>query len=390
VVVVLLAGVSQLDRLFRGGLNAPVDFAAFWAAGHLTAEGRNPYSGDQLRAAQASVGLTDLAVIAWNPPWTLTLLLPFGAAPFRTAYGLWALTHFGLLVAAVLLLWRAFDGAKRFVWVPLLVVFTFAPTVFLIGNAQLTAVVLFGLAGFAAACRAGRPVLAGAALALIATKPHLLVPFAVWFLISAPRSPFGRRVLLGAVAAGALLCVPPTLAAPHAWADYFTAVTGPPDPRIRPLSEWKPPLIGWWVRQAVPGAPFWVQWMPTALAAGAVALWSLRSRKRLSADAALTHLPFLVGVSLLVAPYGAWSYDLVLLLVPVLTVAAKLSNAPDRGAIAAGVAGFASVNALALVMMLGDVSSEWYVWFAPGVLFGSVVVVRLASRPVAAPVPVGA
>jgi hypothetical protein len=41
-------------------------------------------------------------------------------------------------------------------------------------------------------------------------------------------------------------------------------------------------------------------------------------------------------------------------------------------------------------MMLGDVSSEWYVWFAPGVLLGSVVVVRLASRPVAAPVPVGA
>src|SRR5580700_8777023 len=98
IVVALLAGVSQLNRLFQGALNAPVDFAAFWAAGHLTAEGKNPYSGDQLRDAQAAVGLTDLAVIAWNPPWTLTFLMPFGTVSFRTAYGFWALSHFGLLV----------------------------------------------------------------------------------------------------------------------------------------------------------------------------------------------------------------------------------------------------------------------------------------------------
>ena len=96
-IVVIVAGLAQFDRLFRANLNAPVDFAAFWAAGKLAADGENPYSGEKLRDAQASVGLTDLAVIAWNPPWTLTLLMPFGALPFRAAYGLWVLTHLALM-----------------------------------------------------------------------------------------------------------------------------------------------------------------------------------------------------------------------------------------------------------------------------------------------------
>ena len=364
-VVALAAGASQLDRLFRGGLNAPLDFAAFWAAGRLTVDGENPYSGDRLRDAQASVGLTDLAVIAWNPPWTLTLLMPFGAVPFRAAYGLWVVVHLALVAASAALLWRAFDGPKRFAWVPLLIALTFVPTAFLIGGGQLTAVVLFGLAGFAAACRAERPLLAGAALALCATKPHLFVPLGVWLLFSACRSPFGTRVLLGAFAAGALLCVPPTLAVPSVWDDYFAAVTDPPDARIRPLAEWKPPLVGWWLRQAVPGTPFAVQWLPAVLAAVAVVVWCLKRRARLTPAESLTRLPWLVGVSLLVAPYGAWSYDLVLLLVPVLAVAAQVARAPERCAVAAGIACLAGVNAVSLAMMLNGVSSEWYVWFAP-------------------------
>jgi hypothetical protein len=367
-IIVIVAGLTQIDRLFRAPLNAPLDFAAFWAAGHLAVEGDNPYDANRLQDAQAAVGLTDIAVIAWNPPWTLALVMPFGAVPFRSAYGLWALTHLGLLAASSFLLLRAFDGPRRLVWVPLVIVFTFGPTAFLMGNAQLTAVVLFGLAGFAAACRANRPLLAGAALALVATKPHLLIPFAVWFLASAYRTEFGRRVLFGALVAGALMCLPPALAVPYVWGDYFTAVTGPADPRIRPLAEWKPPLAGWWARQAVPGTPFWVQWLPALFAVGAVAGWCLKRHTKLTPDGALAYMPWLVGASLLVAPYGAWSYDLVLLLVPVLAVAVRLRAARDRIATAAGAACLLSANAVSLVMMMSGTSSEWYVWFAPCVL----------------------
>jgi hypothetical protein len=178
------------------------------------------------------------------------------------------------------------------------------------------------------------------------------------------------------------MCVPPALAVPHVWADYIAAVTGPPDPRIRPLAEWKPPLVGWWVRQAVPGTPFWVQWGITAVAALAAVAWCVRTRPRLTPSEALTHLPWLIGVSLLVAPYGSWAYDLVLLLPAVLAVAARMSSAPNRRAIVVGVAFLLSVNMVSLALMLNSVSSEWYVWFAPCVLLACFAFHSNARSPV--------
>lgn len=374
-VAVVVLGHAQLDRLFRGGLNAPLDFAAFWAAGHLATNGENPYRGDRLRDMQASVGLTEITVIAWNPPWALALLMPFGAVPFRTAYGGWVVLRLALVIASAGLLWRAFGGKR--VWAPVALALGFAPTVFLVGNGQLTAVVLFGLAGFGSACRAGRPALAGAALALVATKPHLLVPLGVWVLFTGCRTAFGRRALLGALATLALLCVPPALAVPSVWGDYANALAGPPDPHIRPPSAWNPPLVGWWLRQTVPGAPFWVQWAPALLGAAGAAGWCLRCRVGLQPDS-FARLPVLVGVSLLVAPYGAWAYDLVLLLVPVLAVAARLANAAVWGAVAAGAAVLSCANGVALAMMLNYAPAQWYVWFAPCVLLGAVEVARHA------------
>lgn len=377
---VALSG-RQFTALFHGGLNAPLDFAAFWAAGRLAVDGENPYSGDRLHDVQASVGLTSLAVIAWNPPWTLTLLMPFGSMPFRFAYGLWIVVHLTLIVASSILLWRAFDGPRRLAWIAPLVSLTFAPTFFLIGNAQLTAVVLFGLALFVFACRADRPILAGAGLSLVATKPHLVVLLGVWLALMAIRTPFGRRVLLGALVAGVVLCLPPAFAVPSVWGDYFSVLTGPADPRIRPLADWKPPLIGWWLRQSVPGQPFWIQWLPLLFATVTVAALSMRTRTRHSWEGTIASVPWLVALSLLVAPYGAWAYDLVLLLVLILAVVAQLARVPDRRAIAIGFVWLASVNVLSVILMINGVSSEWYVWLAPSLLLGAAAVGRLLAVP---------
>jgi hypothetical protein len=173
------------------------------------------------------------------------------------------------------------------------------------------------------------------------------------------------------------------------WSDYITAITGPADPRIQPLSEWKPPLVGWWMRQAVPGSPFWVQWVPLFVATVAVVAWGLKNRARLTPSESLTHLPWLVGLSLLVAPYGAWQHDLVLLLVPILAVATRIANAPGRS-VGIGIAWLASVNAVSLVMMVKGASSEWYVWFAPCVLLGTAILPRLATRSAVSLAPAGA
>src|SRR3954463_9229597 len=161
VVVTLAAGGLLLDKLFRGAVPAPFDFAAFWVAGNLAANGQSPYDPALVHQAQRDLGMDDTAIVIWNPPWALTLVMPFGALPFQAAFGVWMLVHLGLMVLSADLLWRVFGGPPRFRAVAYLLTLTFVPTIFLIGGGQITAVLLAGLAGFLVAARNNRPVLAG-------------------------------------------------------------------------------------------------------------------------------------------------------------------------------------------------------------------------------------
>jgi hypothetical protein len=100
-------------------------------------------------------------------------------------------------------------------------------------------------------------------------------------------------------------------------------------------------------------------------------------------------LPPVVGLSMLVAPYGAWPFDLVLLLIPVLAVAARVAAAPTRTAVAVGLGWFAVTNAVLLAMMIDRASSEWYVWVTPSVLIGCWTVGRMTRGEPAVPRPPG-
>jgi hypothetical protein len=330
------------------------------------------------------------------------------------------------VVASAELLWRGFGGPPGRRWVAYLLTLTFVPVAFVIGSGQITAVSLFGLAAFLVAARANRPLLAGTLGAVTAVKPHLLALFALWLLLESLRTRFGRRVLLGGLIVGSLACVPPTLANPGVWDYYLGAVNAPSSEDHYHLSHWTPPLVGWWLRTAVPGQPFWVQWLPLAVGVMGFVAWYARRNPLFSppqngegpvsedpnppapfpkreggevsgpplrfGEGLVEQLPWLVGLSLLIAPYGVWQYDLVLLLVPILAVAAKLAAHPPRAAVALGIAWLASVNAVTLVMMLNHVSAEWYVWVTPAVLLGCLLT-RAAARqpaPVLSPIPAGA
>jgi len=381
----LILGVLVLSRLFDGGLAAPLDFTAFWTAGRLGADGANAYDAASVHELQRGLGLNDTAIMMWNPPWTLTLVMPLGLLPFRTAYGAWVLLHIGLMAAAAELLWRGLGGPKHARGVAYLITLAFVPTIFLIGSGQLTAIVLVGLAGFLV-LRKQHPFLAGAVGALTAVKPHLLVLFALWLIFDAIRDRSARRVLLGGAVVGLLACLPPTLANPDIWREYVNATTGTSSADHEHLSRWTPPLAGWWMRTAVPGHPFWVQWLPLVVGVGLFTAWW---RKRKQAPS----IPALVGLSLLIAPYGVWQHDLVMLLVPILAVAAKLAARPAPIAIGAGIVAFSSANGVMFAMMFAHTSSEWYVWVVPTILLACAATVKIAeleARSAPAPVPLGA
>ena len=80
VAVVFVGQVRQ--AACRSDIWPPDDFIEYWAAAKLTLDGENPYDPALLLPLQLANGrATDEAVMMWNPPWSLAVVLPLGLAP---------------------------------------------------------------------------------------------------------------------------------------------------------------------------------------------------------------------------------------------------------------------------------------------------------------------
>jgi hypothetical protein len=166
----------------------------------------------------------------------------------------------------------------------------------------------------------------------------------------------------------------PLLFNPDIWSLHVRTVTASGSGQHLGLADWKHPLVGSWVRGWVPGQPGWVQAVPCLLAAAAfVPYWWRRANWDWAEE-----LPRMTLVSLLTAVYGAWIFDLVLLLVPVLAALAAVGHRPLSRRVAAGVAGLAVVNALLFAALVGRAGQTSYVWVTPAVIAAVLLVVPAA------------
>src|SRR5436309_2737530 len=78
VAVVLLAGQVR-TLLADPTVWPPDDFVEYYAAARLTLDGRNAYDAKLLLPIERAAGRdTDQAIMMWNPPWSLTAVLPLG------------------------------------------------------------------------------------------------------------------------------------------------------------------------------------------------------------------------------------------------------------------------------------------------------------------------
>lgn len=367
----------QVARLSNAAtFPVPIDYAAFWSVGWLTLHGENPYDPARVHEVQQAIGLHHKhAILVYHPPWTLTLLLPLAALPVVAGYGLLCLLELALVVAASDYLWRLFGGRPERRWVGWVVGLGFAPTLFLLGAGQLSGFSLAGLALFLAARRSDRPALAGLAAALIAVKPHLNFLFGLALLLETTRSGFARRAVLAGLFVGLAASAFPLLFNPDIWRLHVGTVTASGSGQHLGLADWKHPLVGSWVRGWVPGQPGWVQAVPCLLAAAAFVPYWWRKADWDWAE----ELPRMTLVSLLTAVYGAWIFDLVLLLVPVLAaVAAVRWPAPPRRQVL-GLLALAGVNVLLFAALVGRAGQTSYVWVTPAV-FAAVVLVSPSAR----------
>jgi hypothetical protein len=356
----------------RPDVPRPHDFLQVWSAGRLALGGGNPYDGAQMYALQVANRMPDTrtperpdgyASMMWVPPWGLAVAAPLGALPVDAAQMVWVYGQLAAIVACAALLWCLYGGPRDRAWGAAALALGFGPVWWQTVGGQYGGELLLSVTGFLAAHRANRPVLAGACLALAALKPHLFTLLAVGLLIDAARSARGRKVVLGGALAllGGALAV--TAANPHAWAQYLAAASGGGSPYYPGLAEWFNPTLHAWARRAIPGRPFWVQFVPVAVAAPLFAAYWWRRAGPTRWPGAL---PWVLPACLIVAPYGSWPSDQVLFLVPVVGLAARLSaRAVPPSRVAAELAAFVAASVAVVVMTGAQAELQFYVWLAP-------------------------
>jgi hypothetical protein len=366
VVVLIALGVVLRPVWDDASVLRPQDYMEYWSAGRATLDGTNPYDGAVLDPLQRQIQVSlpewetrPDPIMMWNPPYTLPFAMVLGAMPWRAGQLLWFVLNFGTVLWAAVLLWKTYRPADKFK-LPILLGMFFAPTVFLLLLGQISGLLLLGIAGFAWGVGRQRFVIAGLFAALTAIKPHLFSAFALVLILEAVRGQkVWRSVLSGGLAILVFSAVP-LIWNTGVWGHYFGSSQQSSGSNYT-VHDWMNPTLGYLLRMATPGQPFRVMFVPVLLMlpAAVIYYWSRRASWNWQHE-----LPFLVLASLLAAPYGAWGFDLVILLLPVLVAAARLIETNNRVLYWKFGLSWAAVNLLALFTLKFE-NSMCNFWFAP-------------------------
>ena len=239
-------------------------------------------------------------------------------------------------------------------------------------HGQISPLVLLGLVGFVWSIEKRRDTTAGVFFALTAVKPQLVALIWVGWLLWTIRE--GRwKVMLGTAAAlgGATLVA--VAANPPVFSQYLHLMSTQP-----PILDFESPNIATLIRvvlTAVFGTGTWPQYVPTAVGAGIVAwFWSRRYR---TWDWA-AELPWLVSLSCLATSYGGWTFDLLILLIPVIATAAVVARAGNGALSAAAATMFLAVSLGSFAMLVARYPEAMYLWVTPVVAVCAGAVTRFA------------
>jgi hypothetical protein len=361
---VLLLGGAMLffvaQRITESpAFHMPKDFPEYWAAGRLNLRGENPYDPERLLKEQRLIDPErDEALMMWNPPPALALYMPFGLLPPRLAGLIWVGVQLLAVLLACDLLWQQYHSRDKR-WLSPLVGFLFVGTWWLVTFGQNSGLILLGLTGFLHFSERRKPAAAGACAALTALKPHLLAGFGLLLLVDIV-SRQGRLTLLAGASVIALSLGVALLLNPNLIEQYLSA-TRNPGPGAISLRDWKLPVLAYWLRMETVPEWFWIQFAPCLLGCAGLLIWRIRSGMQWDWAKAL---PWVVAVSVLIAPYG-WIFDLPVLLVPVIYVASRLFQTRHWVLLGLFLLGQLIVNIVteSIVWPLHDL---W--WVAPSVL----------------------
>jgi len=240
------------------GNKAVNDFVEYWATARLLWTGNNPYAPEQLFGLQQSVGwIEEAPLLMWNPPWTLSFILPFGLTSYPTGKLLWLTLNFAIVLSCAHWTWRLYGGPNRYYWLAWLVSFTFLPTVIVLIMGQISPLILLGVVSFLFFKRR-QPLCAGICLVLIAITPQLLYLFWLALLLWA----IDRRrwaIIFGAGMAVSVTIIIPLILNPATifnYAELYKLAAQPP-------LDWATPTLGGLLRLTFGLEKYWLHFLPS-------------------------------------------------------------------------------------------------------------------------------
>lgn len=378
--LLLLLGFLWLTGARTGvsrALDPKRDIVQYWAAGHLLLAGGNPYmpSSEELRSLpQASIWIRDTLVITWSLPWTLFFVIPLGFLDYVTASLLYALLTVVLVIVCAVVLWRLYGGEAKGEWLALLIAFGFFPTLGALAVGQISPLILTGLVGFLFFARREEWWRAGACTVLIAIKPHLLYLFWLALILWILRQ---RRwpVLGGGVIAGAIAIAIPVLINPAVPGYYLDNWAH------RPPGQWATPTLGTLLRMLshkplAVNDSLWPLFVPALLGL----LWFIPHwrRQREAWDWA-EQMPLLLLVSFVTAPFG-WVLDQVVLLPAAIQAGVWALRCARPQVRIAALIGYIAINVPPWLMAMRRTDQFWYIWVAPALLLGYLLLGREADQ----------
>ena len=298
------------------------DFFTFWLSGRLVAQGEDPYLAKTWLQGHHKYGATWIPNQTFIYPLPLSFIfIPIAFLPLYHAFVLWMVLSQFMIVLAVALLLKSYPEHLQKIFILPLIIGTaiFRPALLTLHNGQLTALLLFVLALTVYFWEQGKWWQGCILLPILALKPNLGVPMIILFAFYLLLRRQGKALLVVA-ASGLVLLLAGLVQDPH-WVVEFW---GAGNTKLSQMFGYSPTVWGLSAFLCGYNRVCTVGWGALAVFLLVLGYVILLGRGHQHLSPALI-VSFVICIVLLITPY-TWSYDQLLLLLPIVIITMGLAT----------------------------------------------------------------
>jgi hypothetical protein len=338
------------------------DYVQFWSAGRLNIQGENPFSQIKIQQILIELGGQVLAPktisIMLNPPWAITLFMPYGLLHYPISRLAWLISSTILILISSLMFWKIYSGKPKQRWLLFISVFIFAPTISVLEKGQTTPILLIGLTGFLYFIAINQnDWLAGICLALASTKPQIIFLFWVALFLWIIHQRRWLMLLSASITILALSLI--ALIFNHQIIQQYLSML-----RTYPISDWANPTIGAYLRYFIFGTGnLWIQFLPALLGGIWIVYYWLTHYHSWNW---IDEFPMIILLSIITSPYS-WTYDYVILLPVIVQGIILVARYWKRWWTLFLAIMYLSITVLDLYLHQ-RLNDFWFIWLAPSML----------------------